>query len=267
MSVVTNPPEPTTQTARSWLTIGIVVTVVVLAAGIFFGYRWLSGSGAASTDSTSSTYPQPITALDVKVESGTVTLAPGPDDRTTTVAALSTWDNEKPTVTEQWNGTTLSVTTSCPGSGRCEVDLTITVPAGTPVTTATETGDATVSDLTGPVSVTSGTGEIRLANVSGRVTAETEVGSIKGTALGASQVSATTDSGEVSLGFSADPQSVSATVGTGDITVTVPRSSTAYHVQAHTETGDVRVRVAQDDAASRTIVAHTDTGDVTVDYS
>lgn len=267
MSVVTNLPEPTTQTARSWLTIGIVVTVVVLAVGIFFGYRWLSGSGAASTDTTSSTYPQPITALDVKVESGTVTLSPGPDNQTTTLTAQSRWDKEQPTVTEQWNGTTLTVLASCPGTGRCEVDLTITLPAGTAVTTDTETGDATVSDLTGPVSVSADTGEIRLSNLSGRVTAETEVGSIKGTALAAGQVTATTDTGDVNLGFAADPQSVSATVGTGDVTVTVPRSSTAYHVQADTDTGERRVRVAQDDAASRTIVAHTDTGDVTVDYA
>ena len=128
MSVVTHLADQQTQTSRTWLTVGIIVTVIVLAVGIFFGYRVLSGSGAASTDTTSNTYTQPITALNVRAESGTLSLSPGSGNQTT-VAAKSIWDKQQPTVTQQWDGTTLTVVTSCPGEGKCEVDLTITLPA------------------------------------------------------------------------------------------------------------------------------------------
>jgi|GEM_PF-5042504 hypothetical protein len=266
MSVVTHLADQQTQTSRTWLTVGIIVTVIVLAVGIFFGYRVLSGSGAASTDTTSNTYTQPITALNVRAESGTLSLSPGSGNQTT-VAAKSIWDKQQPTVTQQWDGTTLTVVTSCPGEGKCEVDLTITLPAATVITTDTETGDATLTGMTGAVTVSTGTGEIHLSKLTGQLTAKTDVGSISGADLSATQASATTDTGDVSLSFSVDPQAVSATVGDGDVTITVPRSSTGYHVTANTDTGDRRVRVVTDDSASRTIAAHTETGDVTVDYT
>jgi DUF4097 and DUF4098 domain-containing protein YvlB len=202
----------------------------------------------------------------VRADSGTLTLSAGPDNQTT-VAARSRWEEQQPTVTEQWNGSTLTVVTSCPGEGRCEVDLTVTLPAGTTITTNTDTGDATLTGLTGPVSVRTGTGQIRLSELTGKVTADTETGSIKGSTLSADQVTATTDTGDVSLGFSVDPEAVSVTVGTGEVIITVPRSSTSYHVTADTDTGDRRVGVTQDDGASRTIGAHTDSGNVTVDYA
>lgn len=255
--------EPPTQASRSWLAIGIVVTVVVLAAGVFFGYRALAGSGSPSTDTTSTTYPQEITALDVRVDAGTVTVSTGPAGTATVQAAL-TWDGEKPTVTQQWTGTQLSVVTGCPGGGRCEVDLTITVPAGTAVTSTTETGDASLTGLTGPVSVRTETGEIRLSQLGGQVTADAEVGSVTGDALTSGAVTATTETGDITLGFADDPQTVVARANTGDVTVTVPRSSTGYQVTADTDSGDRRVGATQDRSAGRTIEAHTGTGDVTV---
>ena len=256
--------EPPTHASRSWWAIGIVVTVLVLAAGLFFGYRWLAGSGTPSTETTSATYPQPITALDLRVQSGTVTLTAGADGQTTVQSTL-TWDNDKPTVSQQWTGTTLSVIASCPGSGRCEADLTIAVPAGTTITTKTETGDASLTGLTGAVSASTNTGEIRLTQLGGAVIARTEVGSITGTDLASTDADVSTETGDVTLGFSVDPQTASATVATGDVTVTVPRSSTAYHVTATTDTGDRRVAVTQDETSTRTILARTDTGDVTVE--
>ena len=266
MPVITNLAEPNAPTSRSWLTVGIVVTVAVLAIGIFVGYRLLSGSGAESTDTTSTTYAQQITALDLRAESGTLTLSAGPDNQIT-VAARSRWEGQQPTITEQWIGSTLSIVTGCPGTGRCEVDLTLTLPAGTAITTQTDSGDATLTGMTGPVSVTNGTGGIRLENLTGPVTAETGAGTITGTALSATQVTATTETGDLSLSFSVDPQAVTATVGTGDVTISVPRSSTSYHVTAETTTGDRRVDVTQADSASRTIVARVDTGNVTLDYA
>lgn len=255
--------EPPTQASRTWLIIGIVVTVVVLAAGLFFGYRALAGSGSPSTDTTSTTYPQEITALDIRIDAGTLSVSPGPAGSATVQAAL-TWDGEKPTVTQQWTGTRLSVITGCPGRGRCEVDVTVTVTAGTSLTSTTDTGDVALTGLTGPVEVRTDTGEIRLSGLGGPVTAGAEVGSVTGEALTSGSVTATTETGDIALGFAADPQTVVARADTGDVTVTVPRSSTGYQVTAETDTGDRRVGVTQDRSATRTIEAHTGTGDVTV---
>lgn len=255
--------EPPTQASRTWLIIGIVVTVVVLAAGLFFGYRALAGSGSPASDTTSTTYPQEITALDVRVDNGTLTVTTGPAGTATVQAAL-TWDGEKPTVTQQWTGTQLSVVTACPGSERCEVDLTITVPAGTAVTSTTETGDTALTGLTGPVSARTDTGEIRLSGLGGQVTAATEVGSVTAHSLTSGTVTVTVETGDIALGFAADPQAVMARTNTGDVTVTVPRSSTGYQVTADTDSGDRRVGVTQDQSGSRTIQAHTGDGDVTV---
>lgn len=255
--------EPPTEASRTWLIIGIVVTVVVLAAGLFFGYRALAGSGSPASDTTSTTYPQEITALDVRVDAGTLTVTTGPVGTATVQAAL-TWNGEKPTVTQQWTGTQLSVVTACPGSERCEVDLTISVPAGTAVTSTTETGDAALTGLTGPVSVRTDTGEIKLSGLSGPVTAAAEVGSVTADALTAGTVTATTETGDITLVFAADPQTVVARADTGDVTVTVPRSATGYRVTADTDDGDRRVGVTQDQTGSRTIEAHTGSGDVIV---
>ena len=266
MIVLTPLANRRTETARTWLVLGILATVVVLGSGVLVAYRLLSGSAAASTDTSSTTYPHPISALAVRAESGTLSLSPGSGD-SITVTERSTWDGQRPTVSQRWDGTTLTVLTSCPGEGRCEVDLTVTLPAATVVTADTGTGDATLSGMTGAVTVTTGTGEIRLSKLAGQLAATTHVGSINGTALSVTQATVTTDTGDVSLGFAVDPQAVSTTVGTGDVTVTVPRSSTGYDVDAATDTGDRRIRVVTDDAASRTVVAHTGSGDVTVDYA
>lgn len=206
---------------------------------------------------------QPITVLQINADSGDLTVI-GSDGDHVEVATRATWNGEKPVVTQVWSGSTLTVAASCPGADRCEVDLTVSIPADVAVTSRTGTGDVRVAGLSGAVDLRTETGELDLDGLSGRVTAGTDVGDITGERLRAPWITATTATGEVSLGFDSAPDLVSAVVGTGDVQVEVPESD-RYRVDAATGAGEIDVQIDAVSQAPRSIEARTDTGDVSVE--
>ena len=75
---------------------------------------------------------------------------------------------------------------------------------------------------------------------------------------------ATTNAGDVDLGFTTEPVSVSASSDAGDVLVTVPAGG-EYRVDATTNAGDVTVEgVVRNDRSRRSISARANAGDVTV---
>lgn len=217
-----------------------------------------------TTEEGVTAHSRPITVLRVQADSGSLTVIPTSGEYPE-VMMRSTWDDEQPVVSQQWNGSTLTVVTDCSGTGLCEVDLTVSIPAGVDVTARTGTGDLRLSGLSGAVDISTDTGDVDLSGLSGRVTAGTGTGDLTGEDLGSPWISTTTGTGELSLEFGTAPDTVSAVVGTGDLKIELPESSGGYRVDASTGTGEREVEVPQDDDASRRIHAQVETGDVTVE--
>ncbi|WP_214370357.1 DUF4097 family beta strand repeat-containing protein [Pseudonocardia sp. H11422] len=208
------------------------------------------GSSDAETETGQQDHPGPITRLEIDSDSGRVTVRPGPDGAAE-VQHTSTWTGARPELTQAVEGDTLRIAARCPdrsGRERCEIDLTVTVPATTAVRTQVGAGAITVSDLSGDQDL------------------RTSAGAVEATGLRAASVTAQGSAGSVELEFAAPPRSVDARSSAGSVSVYVPRSGPVYRVQASTSAGDVDVQVPDDPGADPRITARSSAGDVTVGY-
>jgi Putative adhesin len=246
-----------------WWVVGSAFAVVVLAAGALTAAAWL----ARHVEIQDNTYEQGAPQITIDLEDGDVTLRPtDPGVTAVSVHRKLTWSWSKPKVSETWDGQGLHVKVDCPvvnfGPG-CSVDYTIAVPSQVRVIARTSVGDVTVNGLHGDLSLTTSTGDISVSDATGQVSLRTSTGNISASGLAAESVDAHASTGDVTLRFSAAPSSATVSTSTGDIMITVP-SGEPYRVSATTSIGDVRVRVAQDPASSRSIDAHTSTGDIRI---
>ena len=169
-----------------------------------------------------------------------------------------------------WDGSNLTITSVCPERSDCEIDYTISVPAGTTVQAQMTDGDVSVVGLSGNLDLSSSSGNFSLTRTSGSVRITGDAGEIKGNGLASSAVDVQTQAGDVTLGFLEPPTLVRASVlDAGNVTVTVPRPESAgagYNIDANTRAGDRRVEIPQDPAGAKAIVLSTVSGDVSVAY-
>jgi hypothetical protein len=227
---------------NAWLVIGGVGTAILLIAGALSVAGWLG----YRTEVQSQVYHQSIATIDIDIATGDLVLSPGEPDTVSLTRRLH-WSYTKPTVEEHWDGQTLRVTGACRGVSfgpNCGVDYTVAVPPGIAIRAHTSTGDVLVRDLHGELQLSTDTGDIIASN----------------------SVTASADTGDITLSFSAPPQAVSAGTDTGDVTLAVPPGDD-YHVQAQTDTGDVGIAVQQNEGSARSITARTNTGDINISYS
>ncbi|MHA6794198.1 DUF4097 family beta strand repeat-containing protein [Pseudonocardia bannensis] len=209
-----------------------------------------AGSGEVETETGQQAHPHPVTRLEIDSDSGRVTVRPGPDGAAA-VGHTSTWSGTRPELTQAVEGDTLRITARCPDRSageRCEVDLTVTVPAATTVRTKLGAGGIEVSDLAGDQDLS------------------TSAGKIRATGLRAATVTARGSAGSIELEFATPPRSVDARSSAGSVSVYVPRSGPVYRVEASTSAGDVDVQVPDDPGADPRIAARSSAGDVTVGY-
>jgi hypothetical protein len=121
---------------------------------------------------------------------------------------------------------------SCPNlvANLCEVSYTVDVPAGTQLRLSSSSGDVTGLDLASTV------------------------------------VDASSDSGEVRLGFAAAPSHVAAHSDSDLVDIRVPADGDPYAVTARSDSDSVTVTVASDPASARTIAASSDSDEVRVHH-
>jgi DUF4097 and DUF4098 domain-containing protein YvlB len=152
-------------------------------------------------------------------------------------------------VTTRVQGSTLTVSGSCPSSGavnRCKADLNLAIPFDADLVVQGDSGDIVAERLAGHLDLS------------------TSSGNVGGHDLNPISVRAKTDAGEVDLDFTTQPVSVQANSTSGDVRVVVPAGG-EYRVDATTNAGDVNVRgVIRNDRALRSISANADAGNVTV---
>ncbi|WP_035800800.1 DUF4097 family beta strand repeat-containing protein [Kitasatospora mediocidica] len=127
----------------------------------------------------------------------------------------------------------------------CGVGYDVQVPAGT------------------VVRVKEDTGTVRLTGLTAEVRADTRTGDLDASQLGSASVELSSQTGNVTAAFTVGPQHVQAVTQTGDVKISLPQGP-GYAVRADTHTGDVKVSVPQQSDAARTITATAQTGNVTV---
>ncbi|WP_436758803.1 hypothetical protein [Streptosporangium sp. V21-05] len=182
------------------------------------------------------------------------------------------WTRDRPQVTEEWDGRTLTLDVHCPGGDRpggpvCQADYTLSVPAATDVEAASHRfGTVSVSGIQGDLRLSTVTGDVVVDGTGGALRVRTQNGHVIGTGLRSAGTDVETGRGDVNLRFVAPPGDVSAVVKTaGDVEVRVPDGEEyeeGYNVR--TNTGNATVRVRLDPAAPRRITALTGAGRLSV---
>lgn len=253
-------PPPLTRGRLAALLIGVPVALIVIAWGALNVVMLLSLDSFQIQRSFSPAGAQ----LSVKLDSGDLTLTPSSGDQVD-LTGIARYSLVRPTVAVAITEAGVTVTVTCPWFAiDCSADLTVAIPAGIAVTASTDTGDITASDLD-DLSLQTDTGDLQVNGGAGLVHLDTDTGEITGTAMDATDVTASSDTGDVTLDFAQPPTDVSVQTDTGDVTVTLPAGAPAYAVSAHSSTGSSSIDVATDPTSRDDISISTDTGNIVVD--
>jgi hypothetical protein len=216
-------------------TVPAAVAVALLAsvAGCGFGPR--------ETGSRQYRVEEPVTSLVITGDTVNVTVKAG--DGPVTVVERRRWPSGRtaPAVAHRTDAGRLELTST--GCRRCEVTLTVTVPAATRTEIRVGTGDLTLRDLSGDAS------------------ADVDTGDVTGSGLRGATYRVAVDTGRVELNHATSPTDVVATVDTGEVDVRVP-GGTTYAV--HSARGLSDVDVTRDPASPRTITVNVETGHAVV---
>jgi hypothetical protein len=257
---VQRPPRLTTGRLAA-LVIGIPISLAIVAWGALTVVSLLS----LDSFQIHRSFTPSASQLSVHTGTGDLTLIAS-DDGQVHLTGVAHYALVRPTVDVSTTGASVSVTVHCPWfvAGGCSVDLTVAIPPRIQVSASTDTGNLTANGLD-DLTLQTDTGDLQVNGGSGFLHLSSQTGDITGVAIDAPSVTASDQTGDVSLGFAQAPTNVSAQDQTGDVTVTLPAGTTAYAVSAHSEVGDTSVEVPTNPTATNEISASTATGDVTVD--
>ena len=211
-------------------------------------------------------YHAPASARRVSVTTsgGDVLLRRGSGDRAS-LAGTGTYSLVRPHVTERLAAGKASLGYECVvPEGPCELDATLTVPAGMAVSVSTGGGQVSADGTTGAVALSTGGGNMAANGVSGPISLSTGGGDVQATGVAATQVSADTGGGDIEIVFTQVPRNVQVSTGGGNITIVVPRGDTHYHVAAETGGGNVDDPVPLDSSSPNLITATSGGGDITI---
>lgn len=279
--LLANPHSPA---SRGWITIGAILTVVLLVSTFVEG-PFNVGGPPANVEQSDFVVDEPVRKIILTVHAGSVDVLVGTDGRVEVERQLN-FDDERPEVDHSVEGGVLIVEALCPGGfftfrSACSVDHLLRVPAAVDVEIDTGSGSVAVSGLTGSVQIDTGSGVIEVSNVSGRVLAdsgsggvvlngvsgETDVhtgsGGIRGNGLTSRRLIGETGSGSIDVRFVAAPDDVELEAGSGSVTLTVPTGS--YDLDMDTGSGSTDFSGLDDDSASsRHIQMRTGSGSIRV---
>jgi hypothetical protein len=221
-----------------------------------------------------------LRAVTTDTTSGSVTVT-GAATATLTITATPRFQGTAPTLTSRVADGTLSVTARCPQEPRCDVSITVVMPAGLaarahadqgevtvsklsgPVTASTNQGDISLSALAGAVTATAAEGSIGLNALTGPVAARTSQGQIDAVGLAGKTVALSSAQGDIDALFWAPPGLVTAATGEGSVVIRLP-STVTYQVFATCQVGSTSVTVPQSGNSPHVVNASTDVGSVTV---
>lgn len=250
------------------LTALLVGIPFVLAAAGWEAFSMV-GLFAQASQHVETSYPWNGGEISVQSWSGYVHVVVGSGNEVG-VSYTEHYQLKKPTVTGAVAGNGVALNAKCPGgifANNCEINYTLTVPAGANLVIHTGDGGIKVAASTGSLTLSTGAGGISLSAVSGAVDARTGDGGINATELHSPSVQAKAGGGGIHLAFDAVPSKVDASTGDGGIDIRVPDASGPYKVSASTGNGGKAVNVPTDPNATKLITAHTGSGGITIQYA
>ncbi len=217
---------------------GSLALVTLLRLGHHNGQRQFSTANVRALDISTD-------GLGVSITGGVSPGAPG----VISYRLLVAWGDPRPSVTMTGNGT-LRVRLSCSNWAPigCSGHLSITVPAGFPVSARSSGGGINATGLAGDLRLESAGGGVHAVN------------------LRANRVDVDSSGGGVRLSFAAVPSTVHARSGGAGVTVEVPDRSGPYAVSASAGGGGTDVEVRQDPRSARTITVSSGGGGIHVRY-
>jgi hypothetical protein len=184
----------------------------------------------------------PVSTLVIDGSAGAVSIT-GSRRTTVSVTEYRYYSSAQPATSHAVNGSTLTLSYTCPAERDCGVAYAVKVPRGI------------------AVRVRYVTGAIRLSGLAGPITAATGTGAIDASGLASTTVTLSTRTGAISAGFTKPPTALQASTGTGEINIGVP-DTVRYNVTAEASTYIVNVNT--DTTSPYAITARAGIGDITV---
>jgi hypothetical protein len=233
----------------------VLRAMVGLGAGLLLlsACGWEMSRTAMSDDTAIDRH---IASVRVASDSGDVKIHTG--DRVA-VHRTVRYDRDKPGATQHVDGDVL-VIDSCPVRN-CSIDYDVTVPAGTAIDGAVDSGSISV-DGAASVNLKVDSGDVTANGVSGKINVIVQSGAVRLSDVGGA-VTVRSESGDVTVDGARDAVSVQAQ--SGAIRLTVPRG--AYRVSTGTDSGEVHSDVTDDPAGTRRLDLRTESGDIELRYA
>ncbi|MFF7749731.1 DUF4097 family beta strand repeat-containing protein [Streptomyces sp. NPDC007971] len=237
-------------------------TVLVLGGAALVG---CVGRGPTHTETKQLSFHHRIDRIEFDLDSGNITLTRGEQGQVG-IGRTLTWTDDRPVFKEEWQGNVLRITSKCDGR-HCSADYKVQLPSSVQVDASTEAGVISTQAVQGDQQLKTDSGDIRVTDAAGRLSASVKSGNITADGLASASASATSQAGNLSMGFVRAPAQVTARAQSGNVNVKVPHTGQQYRVQADTDAGQKSVKVAQSSTGQGAITAHSDAGNIDIDYA
>ena len=261
------PPDATASVVtarRTWLGVGSVAAVI----GLAFGTVQVLGLVAHQERLVQASFDaQGLSTIDVTTDSGSIAVV-GDSPTGVRVTQRISDGLRSATSTIERHEDRLVLRGSCPGfaAERCGVDYEIHMPPELAVIARTDDGTIDARDVSGAVDLSTDNGDVVLSGLSGRLQLSTDNGSIDGSELTSSSAQATSDNGDVTLGFSVAPTTVTMDSDNGDLVLVVPQGPESYSLTTSSDNGVVSTPIRTDPNGERHLTLRSGNGNITAAY-
>lgn len=181
------------------------------------------------------------------------------------VSGKATYSIVRSTVTWHYSPSGVAVSPDCHfPAGVCGLDLQAVLPAGRPAFLSDSSGDMTLQGLSGRVRADDNSGDINGSALSGDADLRAGSGNITIDGLSSARVTASDNSGDVTLTFTKVPDRVIVTAGSGNVSLVLPPGRALYRVSANASSGSRVVSVPTSSESQHVIAVSDGSGNITI---
>lgn len=262
-SSLVSPPVRSPHTRRGWIIAG---SLLVVAMVLVLGEALVSDIAYLPLPSHHRIFRETLTAINVRIDSGTVVIEPA-SGATTTVDSSGSRGLVAPTDAERVSRGTLRIRSSCHPKffSHCNRNYVLHVGPSMSVSVTTGEGSVIVRGMNGTLSLRTGQGGIDVSSGHGSLWLSSGQGSIFAFSR-ARSVYAISGQGNIDLHLLDEPNHVTAMSGQGGIAISLPKGSGPYRVESSSGEGSISTRVSNSPLSDRVVKALSGQGDVSIVY-